>query len=196
VPGVKKKPLFSKKVELVRMLRKVLITYLTLAMITTAVTPRRSDALVGTVLLSGGTAAVILGAVVLSAGVVSSVLGMRDLAESSDLSKEERTTQRQNGVLLFLGILLLEQETGDYAFGNINDQTAKKLRVTPTEQIAYNNELTHLNLIREIILASWNSGKLKTIEDVSNEWARYQDVFTDEAWTAFQKVLIEVSKHI
>jgi hypothetical protein len=176
------------------MIRKLFVIYLALAVVTTtAVIPRRSDALIGATLISGGTAAVVLGAILMTVGTYSTVRSFMHLTDEEG----DRHKHINLGMLyLFAGFITLDQNTGDMAFGEISDENAKKWNVTWDEQVAYKSELLHLNLARESILASWNAGELKTVQDTAKAWEFYKDTISPEAWSAFTKVMSEVAQQI
>jgi hypothetical protein len=176
------------------MFRKLFVTYLALAVITTsAVVPRRSEAAFAGLLLGGGPVAVVFGALFLAGGVYSTVRAFVHLTDETG----DRHKHINLGMLyLFAGIILLDEKSGDMSFTEINDEAAKKWNLTWAEKEAYNNQVGHLNLIRETILASWNSGELKTVQDTAKAWDSYKDAISPEAWSAFKKVMNGIAQQI
>lgn len=93
------------------------------------------------------------------------------------------------GVIGFLGIILLDGENGqEIAFGQLSVAAAKKLRVTEVERRSFNAEIDQANFIFDEVGMELKEMHNPTAKDASLIWARYDNLVSDNTFSAMKKV--------
>jgi hypothetical protein len=177
------------------MFKKFFVMALSLVLIaTSAVTPRRSEAAIGALLASTGAGAgIFFGVVFIVLGLGGAVISIPKIIQSGEGPSE---TNKEHWFTLWAGIIALDEESRSISFAEISPEFANELEMTPGEREAYNKELIHLNLVTETMMAEINSGHYNTINEAAEGWKKYQDSFSPDAYSAFRKLMLHVSKQL
>jgi hypothetical protein len=165
-------------------MKKLLIT--AFALVLTIAPVKKSEAAVaGVMALSGAGAA---GSVAI-AGLASPLVGGVGLAIAGGGDDMSQAMGMAIGLYLggIVGLVLLDEESGDIQFNQINNEQAAKLELDMKDVAIYNQEIEEANILVEEV-TSYLSAE-SSVEESRELWNEMKDFVSPQTYKVMQKLV-------
>lgn len=159
-------------------MKKLLIAVFTIMM---ALTPiHNAHAIAG---FSTGNAGLVLG------GIAGPVAGMHLIARSASSSENGQMIAFFLGLpaMIILGVVLLDEESGQIKFDEVDADQASKLGLTANEIEVYNSEVYEVNILVEEVSASLVTES--TLKDSVELWDEMKEFVSPETFKVMQTLV-------